>query len=391
MPWPTAPRPQRPAGVGNLGNFIYVGTAKGQIYVTQDGGGSGSSNNWLNISLGLDGSPVESIITDPTRGSHDAYAVTRTGVFYLADSVLLGNNPANTAYEWVNITGNLKTLAYSIFGQAYNPGTDSNSKNYNQAVSLSSIVADWRYAIPNSPTYANGPAYHPVLYVGSGNSSGTGSGVYQSVDGGQTWTYFPDTTYGAVVEGGYLPHVAVTSLSLSLGDVNVATGMPTLDGPYAPAASNQTAASAADPDTLMAATYGQGEFAINLAPLILGDEVTVSPTTAGTGTGSSPVVTGPITISGSSEISGFGNATWITVEDVTNPAVTGCDRGLQSRRSGADSEFEQFHQCPGQLRHSVQPGQLLYDQRSEEDRDLRHRQRGIGGQRGDLQLHPQRP
>ena len=242
-------------------------------------------------------------------------------MFYLPDSILLGNNPTNTAYEWVNITGNLKTLAYTIFGQAYNPATDPNSTKYNQAVILSSIVADWRYAIPNSPTYANGPTYHPVLYVGAGNPyTGTGSGVYQSVDGGQTWTYFPDTTYGAVVEGGYLPHVAVTSLSLSLGDTNVATGMPTLDGPYAPATVNQTAALAADPDTLMAATYGQGEFAINLAPLILGDEVTVSPTTAGTGTGSSPVVTGPITISGSSEISGFGNATWITVEDVTNPA-----------------------------------------------------------------------
>ena len=51
-----APDPNAPAGIGNLGNFIYVGTAKGQIYVTQNGGGSGTSNNWLNISLGLDGS-----------------------------------------------------------------------------------------------------------------------------------------------------------------------------------------------------------------------------------------------------------------------------------------------------------------------------------------------
>ena len=43
MPWPTdAPDPNAPEGVGNLGNFIYVGTATGQIYVTQDGGGSGT-------------------------------------------------------------------------------------------------------------------------------------------------------------------------------------------------------------------------------------------------------------------------------------------------------------------------------------------------------------
>jgi len=307
-----APDPGVPGGVGNLGNFIYVGTGKGQIYVTQDGGGSGTSNNWLNISLGLDGSAVKSIITDPTRGSHDAYAVTTTGVFYLADSILLGNNPANTAYEWVNITGNLKKLAYPIFGQAYNPTTDPNSTKYTQPVSLSSIIADWRYAIPNSTSYAHGPTDHPVLYVGAN------SGVYQSLDGGNTWTLFPDTTYGAVVEGGYLPRVSVTSLSLALGNIDPNTGMPDLAGPYNPNPSDQIAA---DPDVLMAAAYGQGEFAINLPPLILGNDVAVTPTTGGTGPGSLPVVDGPITISGSSETSGFGNATWITIEDVTDPAA----------------------------------------------------------------------
>ena len=60
-----------------------------------------------------------------------------------------------------------------------------------------------------------------------------------------------------MTEGGNLPHVAVTSLSLSLGNIDPNTGMPTLAGPYAPNASNQTSAAAADPDVLMAATYGQ--------------------------------------------------------------------------------------------------------------------------------------
>ena len=265
----------------------------------------------------------------------------------MADSIPSASNPTPT---WVNITGNLKTLAYSIFGQSYNP-RPTGTQPYNLAIALSSIVADWRYTIPNNPTNpADG--YHPVLYVGAN------SGVYQSLNNGTTWTLFPDTTYGAVVEGGYLPHVAVTSLSLSLGDIDPNTGMPTLDGPYAANASNQTSAAAADPDVLMAATYGQGEFAINLAPLILGNTITVSPTTSGTGTNSPPVVTGPVTISGSSEISGFGNATWITIEDVTNPADPTVIGGLQSRRCGPDSEREQLDQRPGQLLHPVQPGQL---------------------------------
>ena len=40
-----APDPSAPEGVGNLGNFVYVGTATGQIYVSQNAGG-----NWTNIS-----------------------------------------------------------------------------------------------------------------------------------------------------------------------------------------------------------------------------------------------------------------------------------------------------------------------------------------------------
>ena len=43
-----APDPSAPSGVGNLGEFIYVGTATGQIYVSQNAGGS-----WTNISTGL--------------------------------------------------------------------------------------------------------------------------------------------------------------------------------------------------------------------------------------------------------------------------------------------------------------------------------------------------
>ena len=73
-------RPQRP-GVGALDNYMLVGTAGGHIFVTFTGGGNGggSTNAWTNISAGLDGSPVQRIVTDPTRGTHDAYAITTDG------------------------------------------------------------------------------------------------------------------------------------------------------------------------------------------------------------------------------------------------------------------------------------------------------------------------
>ena len=250
--------------------------AKGQIYVTQDGGGSGTSNNWINISTGLTGA-IKSIITDPTRGSHDAYAVTTDGVFYIQSSVtnftgtltvgaatvtgisnltglVVGDGvvgtgiPAGTTIlavnsqtdtitlsanatvggrlgltatgTWVNITSNLQTLAYTIFGQSYNPTTDGNSVKYNQALSLSAIIADWRYQIPFDPS---NPAagYFPALYVG-GNSGGR----IQSLNNGASWTLFPSTTYGAVAQGGYLPAVPITDLNVALGNVSVNTGLP---------------------------------------------------------------------------------------------------------------------------------------------------------------------
>ena len=53
-----------------------------------------------------------------------------------------------------------------------------------------------RYNNPNDLTQG----YHPVLYVGAN------SGVYMSTDNGQTWSLYPSMTYGAVAQGGDLPH-----------------------------------------------------------------------------------------------------------------------------------------------------------------------------------------
>ena len=103
-----APDPNSPDGVGNLNNFIYAGTVGGNIFVTQTGGGGGTGgrvvavvcgavvaspngSQWTNISTGLDGSGVMQIITDPTRGSHDAYAVTLDGVYFISNSLACRN------------------------------------------------------------------------------------------------------------------------------------------------------------------------------------------------------------------------------------------------------------------------------------------------------------
>ena len=177
--------------------------------------------------LGLDGSAVESIITDPTRGSHDAYAVTTTGVFYIADSIPSANNPTTPTVGQHH--RQYQDLAYSIFGQSYNPTTDPNATKL-QPGGLP-VLDRGRLALRH-PQRCQRPR-RSGLSPGA-RTSAANSGVYQSLDDGQTWTLFPDTTYGAVAEGGNLPHVSVTSLSLSLGNIDPNTGMPDLAGPYNP-------------------------------------------------------------------------------------------------------------------------------------------------------------
>src|SRR5262249_7468150 len=213
-----------------LSDFIYAGTTKGHIFVTFTGGGAGTK--WTDISAGLDGSSVMWIVTNPNRGSKEAYAVTQKGVYWMADS-------SATDATWVNITGNLfsSSLERVLFND---PSQTEATLQY-----LTSIQADYRYPIPDDLNNPIGPT-HPGLYVG-----GEG-GVFRSLDKGVTWTCFPDVASdGALEDGGYLPSAHVTALSLSLGNINPATGLP--DKPFGPG-------------MLMAATYGRGTFVIRLSP-----------------------------------------------------------------------------------------------------------------------------
>ncbi|WP_406701360.1 Ig-like domain-containing protein (plasmid) [Singulisphaera sp. Ch08] len=292
-----APDPNSPGGIGNLNNFVYAGTVGGKIFVTQTGGGTvGGGNAWTDISTGLDGSPVLKIITNPTRGNHEAYAVTHRGVFHTADSLASGS-----AQVWRNITSNL----FSIM----NPAFGNNNLSDTQAKYLSSIVADWRYVIPDNPGVANGPT-HPVLYVSAE------SGVYRSLDDGLTWALYPNTIFdGAPRDGGMLPNVHVTDLNLSIGYIDPTTG--------------RAVAQPGDPNDLFATTYGRGTFAIRLAPIVFPNttaqpnNISLDPSiAAGTTPAGIPLVTPtssrPI-INGYSEQTAFGNTVLITIYDVTDP------------------------------------------------------------------------
>jgi subtilisin-like proprotein convertase family protein len=249
-----------PAAPGQLNNYLLVGTDNGNVFVTFTGGAP-----WTNISQGIAGNGgIKQIVTNPQRGSHDAYAVADNGVFYLADSRVPGG-------QWVNITGvgqsatsgNLFNLRTPIFNDA---NSDATNKLPNSVVpfdvrNLTSIVADWRYAIPTDPAFPTKNTF-PILYVG-GNG-----GVYRSLDRGATWQVYPDAqtlldpatglplvdaiTGLPVVSprGGYLPNVDVRDLDLSLGNIDPLTGFPKQ--------------SSGGFNMLTASTYGRGMFAIRL-------------------------------------------------------------------------------------------------------------------------------
>src|SRR5262249_8611137 len=145
------------------------------------------------------------------------------GVYFVPDSVALANAiaaaaqpngpPVPAALTWQNITGNLFTLMHNSFN---NPDFAQQLPRF-----LTSIQADWRYAIPNNPLLPAGPntPSHPVLYVGSG------AGVYRSFDFGKTWAIYPNmSTDNSLVDGGYLPDNQVSSLAMSIGNIDVNTG-----------------------------------------------------------------------------------------------------------------------------------------------------------------------
>jgi subtilisin-like proprotein convertase family protein len=245
-------------------NFLFVGTMGGHAYVTVDGGG-----HWFDISAGLDGSPVLGISANPKPGSHEAYAVTEKGVYHLTFTVsysTTGIPMVATTPAWTSVTGNLFGISHNAFNNPnfaepylLDPNAKTDTTPETQGGGLTALAVDWRYVIPDNPAVPNGST-HPLLYVGGD------AGVFRTADainpgGAAQWTIFPDALPvtavgpdglpgdGAPVDGGFLPLAHVTSLSLSVGNINPASGLP--DQPTGP-------------NLLYATTYGRGTYAIRL-------------------------------------------------------------------------------------------------------------------------------
>ncbi|MCI0376599.1 MAG: proprotein convertase P-domain-containing protein [Gemmataceae bacterium] len=214
-----------------LSDFIYAGTSAGNVFVTFTGGGFNGNTAWKNISAGLDGSPLQTIVANPRRGSKDAFAVTRNAVYYMPDS-------SAASPSWIRLSD---TAGKGSIFNLTRPIWLNTNDQFSVVKYLTSLAVDWRFAIPNGA--GDPPGTHPVLYVGGE------AGVYRSYDFGATWTNYPQVADGSPVEGGYLPHAHVTDLDLSLGNINPLTGFPDTSGGL---------------NMLVATTYGRSTFAIRM-------------------------------------------------------------------------------------------------------------------------------
>ena len=137
------PRPRRPRRRGQP-EQLHLRRDRRRPHLRHPGPAAGP---WTTSRAGLDGSSVVPIYTNPNRGSHEAYAVTLKGVYYMADSIA----SAATDPTWVNITGNLTQIQHNPFGdptlaESAAAGYDANG----QLGGFRSIVADYRYAVPDA-------------------------------------------------------------------------------------------------------------------------------------------------------------------------------------------------------------------------------------------------
>jgi len=237
-----APQP----GSINLNDFVYAGTNSGRIYVTTTGGGN-LVTSWQNITTGafgtLDGSPIMKMVPNPTRGSHELFAVTRKGIYHMAnwDRRDINNLPDPT--PWENITTNIRDITYKSFGHDdwVTPvlGTDHpNLTGDSGEDPIMTIAVDWRPTF--SPTIAA-----PIVYVG-----GDG-GVFRAIYAADqtNWARFTNSAEGSATDGGGLPYVKVTDIDLALGNIDKNTGRPVTNGA---------------PDAVIVSTLGRGMWAIGL-------------------------------------------------------------------------------------------------------------------------------
>ena len=184
-------------------------------------------------------------------------------------------------------------------------------------------------------------------------------------------------------DGGFLPNVSVSPISaLVQGNIDPTTGRATPQQ--------------GDPNILLATTFGRGQFAIRLAPIVFPNTVqldTKLPAPNGSISGKdaqgNPIVkvTQPV-FDGLSEQTAFGNIVYITLVDMTDPSNPRIIGGYDPSNPATSDRGQSKPMSSGKLLGPDQFGRVL-DERDQDHRNLCHRPVGdLGGHAGDHDRSP---
>ena len=394
------PRPSAPEGVGNLGNFLYVGTCA----PAQDLRHPERRRQLAQHLPRPRRLPRPADHHRPRPGQPRRLRRHHHRRLLPRELHPPGPEPHHRPDEWVNITGGSRPwpIPSSARATTRRPTRTPRPTTWPRSSTRSRPTGTTPSPIIRSDL---SQGYHPVLYVAAN------SGVYMSTDNGTTWTLFPATTYGAVAEGGDLPHVNVTDLSLSQGNVAVATGMPDLAGPVQPRHDSQrptgrtpTSCLAAHlrrrapspstwpRDPTCSSTYGSD--AINLGIL---SRPSTRPTPRGPRADGNPRSSPPPRRPSTASARSPASATPPGSRSSTRPRATrpsgrssaGSTRSTVTARPVDPGQLGQLDRLLRQLRHPDHD--RLRVQRPEDDRGLHHRRRGGREQQGHALVHRSRP
>ena len=298
-------------GTYKIQNGVVMVNVAGVPPTTGVGNGQSVAGNWTLSVAAATATPTATFAGTVTSWSLSYSHQAAAAVYY-------NSNPSTGT--WTNITGDLNPVTFPNLGETNGA-----------PMGLTSLQVDWNYQIPDNPADPSGPT-HPVLYVSASN------GVYRSLDQGASWTLFPSNTseydstntsldelpndvggIGSSAAGGYLSSAEVTDLNIAQGNVNVNNGEPTW----------QTG----DPKVLLASTYGNNQYTINLAPTVIPNANTSAAgwtqislptgTTSGVYTANNgtqvadDTLTSSVVVTGYSAVSNYGNTITVKLYNLT--------------------------------------------------------------------------
>ena len=155
---------RRPEGVGNLGNFIYVGTTTGQIYITQERRRQRRVEQLAQCLARPRRLAGRADHHRPHPGQPRRLRRHRTGVYTTSRIRPARRTTHQHGRRWINITGNIHNLALYDPRPVLRP---DDRPERDQVQSLTGLTRSSLTGGTRSPTTPLFPpaGYHPALFI----------------------------------------------------------------------------------------------------------------------------------------------------------------------------------------------------------------------------------